>query len=477
MDLSNSIVLKLCRIAAICALWAASSVAGSGQTFKTLVNFNGMNGSDPQLMTLVQGRDGNLWGTTSLGGSFSYGTVFRLTPSGTFNKVFDFDVTHGAYPDAGLALGRDGGLYGVTTGGGTNQYGPGVIFKLSPHGSLSVLSVGLGAGYFPEAALTLAPDGTLYGTNSLGGCLQCQCGYTSCGTAFNVTPTGNLTTLYEFNSAAYLPVGALILATDGNFYGTTSEGGFAGCAFLGCGTVFSLSPTGKFTVLQEFDVSNGAFPTAGLVQGSDGRLYGTTTGGGIGGNNGFGTVFAITRGGVLTTLYEFTGGADGSYPEAPLVQGTDGNFYGTSGSTVFQITPSGTFTTLYTFTGADGAVPVSGLVQHTNGIFYGTTSEGGTSSNCPQTNGCGTIFSLDMGLSPFIRTTTTLGRVGSSVQILGTGLAGTISVSFNSTPATFTVYGDTFVTAVVPAGATSGPVALTTATSTLLGNVNFRIAP
>src|SRR5271165_368285 len=209
-----------------------------------------------------------------------------------------------------------------------------------------------------------------------------------------------LTTLHAF--AGYpndggTPNAGLAQATDGNFYGTTYAGGTSGNCQGGCGTVFRITPGGTLTTLHSFDFYHGASPSAALVQGTDGNIYGTTYGGGA--NQYYGTVFKSPPSGTFTSLYSFCAQAncsDGSMPYAGLVQGTDGNFYGTtleggsnngcslgSGScgTVFKITPSGTLTTLYNFCAqsgcADGGNPYAGLVQGRDGNFYGTTSEAG----------------------------------------------------------------------------------------------------
>jgi len=470
------------RIATFCALWTAGSLVASAQTFKTLVNFNGTDGASPEFVTLAQGRDGNLWGTTQGGGTANSGTAFRITPSGFLSDIFNFDGVHGAVPFAGVTLGRDNYLYGVTYQGGTNNLG--TVFKLSPTGVITVLFNFDGAsGSLPIGGLTQGADGNFYGTTDSGGTGKCTISTPGCGTVFKITPSGALTTLYNLTDATGAgPAAALVQATDGNFYGTTFGGGNSPGCFHGCGTVFRMTPTGALTVIHTFRSSDGANPEAALIQGTDGNLYGTTSHGPSSGSciftGGCGTVFKMTRGGVLTTLYSFSG-PDGGLPEASLVQGTDGNFYGTTtagGSstfctggcgTIFQITPSGTPMILHTFAGTDGGAPEGGLTQHTNGLFYGTTA-----------GGLGTVFSLDMGLGPFVKTTTTLGKVGSRVQILGTGLTGATSVTFNGTPAaTFTIYGDTYMTAIVPSGATTGLVQVTTPTGTLTSNVNFRVAP
>ena len=200
----------------------------------------------------------------------------------------------------------------------------------------------------------------------------------------------SLTTLYSFaGSDGALPEAGLVRGSDGNFYGTTYFGGTNGD-----GTVFKITPSGTLTTLYSFAGSDGVDPVAGLVQGIDGNFYGTTYQGGA---NGEGAVFKITPSGTLTTLYGFAG-SDGEFPYAGLVQGSDGNFYGTTVfggadcldlgcGTVFQITPSGTLTTLYNFAGSDGVAPYAGLVQGSDGNFYGTTQQGGA-------NNVGTVFRL-----------------------------------------------------------------------------------
>jgi uncharacterized repeat protein (TIGR03803 family) len=474
-----------CAVGALCL---AGPLLANAQTFRTVAEFDGSNGSNPQYVALAQGRDGNLWGTTQAGGFHGDGTIFRVTPRGALTTPYSFDVTTGASPDAGLALGRDNFFYGTTLGGGAS--GGGVAFKIAPTGTLTVLFSFSGAsGINPEDSLTQAVDGNFYGTTRDGPTGVGPCG--GCGTVFKIS-AGSLTTLYTFDLTPHgaAPVGGLAQATDGNFYGTASLGGISAVCpspphFEGCGTVFRVTPGGALTLLHRFDAGDGAYPTASLIQGRDGNLYGTTQ---SGGKKKAGTVFKVTLAGKLTTLYNFTGGADGGLPEAALVEGTDGNFYGATvggGSsntcagapcgTLFQITPSGVLTTLHSFSGTDGEAPV-GLAQHTNGVFYGTTALGGNSANCSPS--CGTVFSLDMGLGPFIKTTTTVGKVGSKVQILGQGFTGTTAVTFNGTAATtFTVEEDTFMTAVVPNGATTGPVQVTTPGGVLSSNVSFRVVP
>src|ERR1022692_367381 len=230
------------------------------------------------------------------------------------------------------------------------------------------------------------------------------------------------------------------------------------CAVLVlCATTAIALPAQTLTTLFSFDGTHGQQPAGTLVQATNGDLYGTTYAGGA--NNGGGTVFKITPGGTLTTLYNFcsqTNCTDGATPYAWLVQAANGDLYGTTyagganngGGTVFKITPGGTLTTLYSFCSqsgcTDGGSPYAGLVQDTNGDFYGTTADGG---------GSGTVFRLSVGLGPFVKTQPPNGKVGAAVEILGTNLTGATSLSFNGTAAVFTVVSPTLITTTVPAGA------------------------
>jgi uncharacterized repeat protein (TIGR03803 family) len=276
----------------------------------------------------------------------------------------------------------------------------------------------------------------------------------------------------------------LVQATDGDFYGTTNQGG----AHNG-GTVFRVTAAGTLTTIYTFCARTGCldgfYPATGLIQATDGNFYGTTTSGGHAACDvGYtcGTIFKITPAGILTTLHAFDR-IDGRGPSI-LIQATDGNFYGETASggdgkacfmgcgTVFRITSAGTLTTLYNFDLTDGVGPGGGLVQATSGVFYGTTNHGG--ARCAE-QGCGTVYALSLGLQPFVEALPPARKVGAPLKILGNYLAGASSVTFNGVPAEFQVISPSEIEATVPSGATTGPVQVVTPSGTLTSNVPFRV--
>jgi uncharacterized repeat protein (TIGR03803 family) len=491
------------RAYSVFILCVAAPITLSAQTFTTLFNFDGADGSEPEA-SLVQAADGNLYGTTVKGGTgayYVYGTVFKVTSSAlttlyTFGEAYNGPgYLNGSEPFAGLVQGTDGNFYGTTYLGGTNcaTIGCGTVFKIDSSGTLTTLHSFDGTdGWKPIAGVMQAADGNFYGTTTDGGIY-------SGGTVFKMTPSGTLTTLYNFCSQSnctdgQAPEGALVQAANGDLYGTTTYGGTNDTCYkvIGepgtCGTVFKLTLSGTLTTLHSFDHTEGFFPTAALVQAPNGYFYGTTAWGGANcATNGCGTVFQITPGGTLTTLHSFDG-TDGETPYAGLIQATDGDFYGTTPfggdspcaggcGTVFKITRSGTLTTLHSFCFqgecTDGVWPYGGLVQATNGDFYGTTAQLESVSY----HTAGTVFSLSVGLRPFVKTQPAAGKVGTAVSILGTDLTGATSVTFNGTAASFEVVSSTEITTTVPAGATGGKVEVVIPGGTLLSNVPFIVLP
>src|ERR1017187_7189918 len=421
------------------------------------------------------------WGTRACAVLVLCATTAIALPAQTLTTLFIFDGTDGATPYAGLVQATNGDLYGTTERGGSGINDAGTVFRITPGGTLTTLysfcpQTPCRDGSSPDAGLVQATNGDFYGTTFIGGYGQ--------GTVFKNTPCGTLTTLYSFCSLTNCtdgqdPHAGLVQSADGDLYGTTSGGGANG----DYGTVFKITPGGTLTTLYSFcsqtNCTDGQFPDGRLVQAANGDLYGTTLGGGANGD--YGTVFKVTPSGTLTTLHSFNG-TDGSAPLAGLVQATDGDLYGTtdlggangSNGTVFKINPSGTLTTLYSFCSqsgcTDGATPYAGLVQDTNGDFYGTTAYGGL-------GGGGAVFRLSVGLGPFVKIQPPSGKVGAAVKILGTNLTGATSVSFNGTAAVFTVVSSSEITTTVPAGASSGEVQVVTPGGTLSSNVAFRVVP
>jgi uncharacterized repeat protein (TIGR03803 family) len=474
-----------CIVIVFCA---ATAILSSAQTFTSLASFDLAEGDAPGW--LVQGTNGNLYGLAQFGGlGFGYGTIFQVTPSGELTKLYAFSCSNssclnGGLPTGGLLLAANGGFYGLTSDGG-NSSNAGTAFEFAPTGKLITLYSFCALPYCADGhgadALLQATNGNFYGTTSVGD---------SFGAFFEMTLAGKVTTLYTFcpsKDGSDCPDGAnptpgLVQASDGNYYGTASGGGANGQ-----GTIFQVTPAGKLTTLYSFcskaNCADGASPQ-GLIQATNGNFYGATYAGGSVGTclGGCGTIFEITPAGKLTTLHTFCEKAGCPVGPAFLMQATDGNFYGTSiggvneQRTIFRITPQGSFTTLYDFCPEqncpDGRFPETSLMQATNGTFYGTTAAGGALGF-----DYGTVFSLSMGLGPFVKTVPTAGKVGAHVIIMGNNLTGTTGVSFNGTAATFTVASDTEIKASVPTGATRGVIEVVTPSGSLDSNVAFRVVP
>ena len=445
-------------------VFCGAAIASAGKIrFTSLASFDGPNGNEPFYISLIQGTDGAFYGTTRYGGASNRGTIFRITAEGTLTTLYSFGGSDGEYPIASLLQGVDGDLYGTTDLGGAN--GHGTVFKITLAGKLTMLynfcsRTNCADGATPFAGLVQTADGTFYGTTAEGGA-------NNVGTVFRITSGGALTTLHNFDgSGGSYPYAQLVQSSNGSFYGTTFQGGANND-----GTVFKITAGGRLTSLHSFDGTDGEEPVEALVQATDGDFYGTTKGGGA---HYLGTVFKITSGGTLTTLYTFDGDGNGEFPYDGLVQATDGDLYGTTGGaargdgSIFKITTAGKLTTLYAFDGKDGDAPLGGLLQATNGTFYGTTNGGGA-------DGDGTVFSVAVGLGPFVETLPSSGKVGTAVIILGDNLTGASGVTFHGTPANFQVVSNSEITTKVPNGATSGKVKVKLPSGTLLSNVIFRV--
>ena len=410
----------------------SNGATNSGTVFKmsltglptTLYNFCSLSacadGSFPY-GGVTLGIDGNLHGTTHTGGTSAAGTVFKITPAGKLTTQWSFDnLTDESVPYYPLLQGQDGNFYGVSYGEYNGQYG--AFFKVSAAGVFTNLAdFNYTNGALP-ALPTQGTDGNFYGVAELGGS-------NALGTIYKATATGAITVLHNFTgypADGSLPVGQLVQAYDGNFYGVTYEGGL-----YNQGTAFKITSKGVYTLLHSFHYASpsfdGALPLAGLTLGNDGNLYGVTQVGGA--NSDAGTIFEITTAGVETVIHNFcsvTGCIDGFYPQTPLV-------------------------------------------QHTNGTFYGSTS--GNSL------GGGVFYSFNTGLPAFANLLNWKNKVGKSIGFLGQGLTGTTKVSFNGVSASFKVVSDTYLTATVPSGTTAGFVTITTPSGTLKSNRKFLVIP
>jgi uncharacterized repeat protein (TIGR03803 family) len=374
------------------------------QTVTVVHAFNGTNGELPRYGSLVQSHDGALYGTTQAGGSAGLGVIFKQQTTGNGNAVVhSLSGSDGSFLIGGLTLATDGNYYGTSVQGGTAK--DGTLFKVSPQGAFTVLYSFTGGtdGAFPSPAPIEGADGSFYGIT--GGSDPIH------PTVYKFTAPNTLTTIYAFPDFGLIAA-PLLQTSDGALYAVDFLGGT-----YGCGVVVKLSPTGVLKATHSFGETacvgkNPDKPVGALIQGADGSVYGTDSGGGTSND---GAIFKLdAQTGQLTVLYSFGSITnDGIGPAAGLVEGTDGNFYGnTTGGgaagagTIFKIAPSGTYTQLYSFPKARGTLPLpqAALTQHANGAFYGTTEFGGSSV-------LGTIYKLDMGLGPFVTFVLATGRL------------------------------------------------------------------
>lgn len=491
------IPLRIQIFATLIFLLTLGATSMYAQTYTVLYNFGNV-ACDPEFPTnagvIAQGRDGDFYTTTPAGGCYSNGTAFKISPSGgmTLLHSFNYGAGDGIAPQSGLTLSTNGTFWGTTEG--ADFYDGNVIFSMTATGTLTVFNVLGGTnGGEPIAPPVQGMDGNFYGMTTAGGnTTLCTSGDGGCGVIYRITPAGKFKVIYTFDQTnGANPYDPLLLGTDGNFYGTTFYGGTVNGRYNGNGVVFKVTPQGKYTLIYVFcaqqNCLDGGQPADGLVQGTDGNFYGTTLVGGthLYSNYFGGTIFKLTPSGQYTVLYNFCSQpncADGGQAVAGLIQGTDGNFYGTAevggangNGTIFQITPQGQYTVLHSFDYNDGNDPETPLIQGTNGILYGDTWGGG-SGPCINTR-CGVFFSLDMGLPPYAAPVAWYGQEGSTVEILGQGLTGTTGVSFNGTPAQFKAQSNTYLTAIVPAGATLGPITVTGPKGKLVSKTAFRVLP
>lgn len=481
-------------ITMLALLFVAGPTPAEAQTYTPLYDFGVGNLYETNSFPLGQialGRDGNFYSTVQNPNGHS--GIYEITPQGSATVLWADESTSETQCLTGLTLGPDGLFYGTcnTYGGNNDQTGgSGIVFKYDPSQGQSGFTVLYsfpecnGTGSLYPNALTLGTDGNFYGTTT---------GNSFCpnpdGTVFKVTPTGTFTTLHSFKGNATgdgtSPMGPITLGADGNFYGTTQEGGNSSS---NSGTVFKITPKGKIKYIYNF-AQAGYYPEAGVTQGADGKFYGTTASGGTYGD---GTLFQLTTSGKIDYLHNFNYAVDDvDGPINPLTLGNDGNLYGPANcypwgcgaESLYDITTKGVYNDLYSgFTNPEGACPdqsVTGCYLSSpmflapNGIFYGTTMQGGVYQGDPI--GHGVFYSFSNGLKPYIILQFPRGTTGSTIGIFGQGLTGTKSVSFNGITATFTVVSDAYLTATIPTGATTGYVTVSTPSSTLKSAIKLTV--
>lgn len=383
-------------MAALAMLAAATALAG--EPFKVLHGFAGPPEGSRPYASLVTGPDGSLYGTTGQGGSdthcfeFGCGTIFRTKPNGETTILHSFyNVTDGSSPLAGLLLASDGNFYGTTYIGGPLIGG--TLFRISLKGKFKLLHTFQRAGagaWGPIGALVEGADGTIYGTTSEGGTgtgLTCFVDRLGCGTVFKYTGKAGVEVLHSFsgeNGGGAFPSGNLMLAKDGNLYGTTLGGGDQQR-----GTLYRITPAGAVTVLHHFDLATGADPQGGLVQAPDGALYGTAF---VGGSKLGGTVYRITPAGEYNVVHEFDYRQGNNGPVGTLLVGPRKLLYGVlfyggdlarcwmGCGSVYSLSMGGEFTRLHVFSGGatDGLWPSDGLIRFGKKELVGTTQGGGS---------------------------------------------------------------------------------------------------
>jgi uncharacterized repeat protein (TIGR03803 family) len=475
---SGRMAILLTLLAAV-VMFAAAAVPAQAQTPTVLHTFTiGSTDACKPEGNIVQGRDGNMYGGGAVCGGNGTGAVYKISPAGVESMFFSFPGTWLYCGGAGLTLGSDGNFYGACEAGNPAT-GLGSIFRLTPAGVFTDLHdfTGANGDSFPVYPPIQASDGNFYGVT--GNEVQV------CGNVYRMTPAGVYTNLHAF-SGSDCHSSNLFQASDGNLYGT-----LANCAVVqGAGCVYRISTTGVFKEIHDFAFSTGQEPCTGLIQGKDGKLYGATNQGAV---NGWGNIYKMTTAGVATDLHDFNNATDAACvnnvgPPVNLLQVTDGNFYGVnpaygpSGTgSIYKLTSAKVFSAfLFPAPPVDGDLPSSTLIQHTNGLVYGTTPSGGfIPPNCPQ--GCqGTFFSVATGDKPFVslEPTEKTGNVGASVGMFGQGFSSASVVKFGGVAATkVTRSGTTYLTAVVPAGAHTGAVTVTTGTTTLTSPQTYKVKP
>jgi uncharacterized repeat protein (TIGR03803 family) len=360
------------------------------QTFTVLYNFKGSpDGANPYAGLLMD-TAGNLYGTTTSGGTSKFGTVFKVNKAGKETVLHSFagSFSDGSFPDGGLVQDANGNLYGTTKAGGTFRYGYGTVFKVSKTGKETVLYSFTGGtdGCYPFGTPSIDKRGTLYGTTE-------ECGGSNVGITWKVGKRGTEIVLHTFGgSDGADPAGGMVWDAKANLYGLTQDGGT-----YNEGVLYQGYDGGGVTVLHSFDGSfnggiDGCYPSGSPAVDTKGNLYGTTSGCGYSNK---GIVWKVSKKGKETILHNFAGGAsDGEAPYAGVILDAKGNLYGTTtaggasnGGVVYEVNTKGVLTVLHSFTGSDGQSPSGVLIMDAQGNLYGTAVSGGS-------NGSGTVWKL-----------------------------------------------------------------------------------
>ena len=456
-------------------IFAGAILPAQAQTPTTLHSFKegSTDACEPE-DNIVQGRDGNIYGVGLGCGTNGTGAVYKISPSGTESVVYNFLSTW-SNCFSGLTIGSDGNFYGTcfSTPGGN-----GSIFQVTPAGGFTDKHdfTGEYGDTEPEYAPIQGADGNFYGVTG-------DNPYT-CGNVYQLTSAGVYKNLHTFSGSDCGPASSLFQASDGNLYGTLYNCTLS--ASLGC--VYKISTAGVFKEIYGFASATGYSPCTGVIQGKDGKLYGATNDGAA---NGFGNIYKLTTAGVFTDFHDFDQTTDASCVDnvgrtnVNLLQVTDGSFYGVNGAygpagggSIYKLTSAGVFTAfLLPNPPVDGNAPLSTLLQNTNGLAYGTTPSGGPTSCSP----CqGTFFSIATGDVAFVNLEPTerTALVGAKVGMFGQGFSSSSVVKFDGVASTtVTLSGTTYLTAVVPVGAKTGAVTVTTGSTTLTSPQTFKVKP
>ena len=465
-------------VIAVVVMFAGAAVPAQAQTPTVLHTFPlALTDACKPEGNIVQGRDGNMYGDGAVCGANGGGAVYKISPAGAESVFYSFPQQWTNCGGAGLTLGSDGNFYGTCIAGNPAT-GLGSIFRLTPAGVFTDLHdfTGVNGDSLPVYPPIQASDGNFYGVS--GNEVQI------CGNVYRMTPAGVYTNLHTFSGSDCHPSN-LVQASDGNLYGT-----LAVCEVVStAGCVYRISTAGVFKEIHDFALTTGEVPCTGLIQGKDGKLYGATNSGAA---NGWGNIYKLTTAGVATDLHDFNNATDAACvnnagPPVNMLQVADGTFYGVNpayglyGGSIYKLTSANVFSAwMFPSTDVDGNSPSSTLIQNTNGLVYGTTPSGGfIPPNCPQ--GCqGTFFSVATGDKPFVslEPTEKTGNVGASVGMFGQGFSSASVVKFGGVAATkVTLSGTTYLTAVVPAGAHTGAVTVTTGTTTLTSPQTYKVKP